>query len=485
MKKISLLLVVLLAAGSAGLYGQMAIGTNFQISGDAKTTAGYDIDDERFGFKNDASANIKIELVSKATTTNSMDDMMEPGWVGWIELKDFKIVIDSDDEDSDLRYKAGECTNVDSDNDGIKKNQAKNNECATDKTSRSGLFIEEPEVTAKIKNGPLFLQIHSAPENKADLVGHIEDDEPDDDDPMGDRRAEGDDDGKDVGLDLGGQGIALGYDSGDLRVVVGVTSDLAWDSDKDADTGSFVVSGDVGVALGPAGLRMQVVQGIKGKNDTDALADATGFGAELATSFGEGRAITLKGGADVVMKNVVDDPDTDVNESMDYEFGASADVALVSMGENSTTVGARYINSSKKNVASDVKVTLADNGGLVDRLGMGLTWGMFDLAGGDTSDTADDVVDDQSDMFLEGKLSYKLDAMGGALTPEATVTLNQVNGKTADVGLKVAAVLTDAVPATEFGLQWETTRLSDIETATGTDEALSGAVTAWAKIVYG
>lgn len=480
MKKISLLLVVLLAAGSAGLYGQMAIGTNFQVSGDAKTTAGYDIDGQRFGFKNDASANIKIELVPKSTTTNDMGDMMEPGWVGSIELKDFRIVIDSDDEDSDLRYKAGECTNVDTDNDGIKKDQANNDACTTNKTSRSGLFIEEPDITAKIKNGPLFLQIHSAPENEADLVAHIEDDENTEDDPMGDRSAEGDDDGKDVGLDLGGQGLALGYDSGDLQVSVGITSDLPWDK-TGTDEGSFVVSGDVGVLLGPAGLKLQVVQGIKGKDDTDANADDTGFGAELGTTFGEGRAVTLRAGADLVMTNVADDKDTPDNESMDWEFGASADVALVSMGDNSTTVGAKYIMSSVKDVASDVMVTLTDAGGLVDRLGMGLTWGMFDISGGQPADDADKLRDDQADMFLEGKLSYKLDAMGGALTPEATVTLNSINGETSDLGLKVAAVLTEAVPATEFGLQWETARLTEVNG----EKASSGAITAWAKIVYG
>ena len=70
MKKLSLLLVVLLAAGSAGLYGQMAIGTNFSISGEATATAGYDIDDEQFGFKNESSANIKIVLVAKQSTNN-------------------------------------------------------------------------------------------------------------------------------------------------------------------------------------------------------------------------------------------------------------------------------------------------------------------------------------------------------------------------------------------------------------------------------
>ena len=71
MKKLSLLLVVLLAAGSAGLYGQMAIGTNFSISGDATATAGYDIDDEQFGFKNEFNSNIKIECSSPSQSTNN------------------------------------------------------------------------------------------------------------------------------------------------------------------------------------------------------------------------------------------------------------------------------------------------------------------------------------------------------------------------------------------------------------------------------
>lgn len=478
MKKISLLLVVLLAAGSAGLYGQMAIGTNFQVSGDAKTTAGYDIDGQRFGFKNDASANIKIELVPKSTTTNDMGDMMEPGWVGSIELKDFRIVIDSDDEDSDLRYKAGECqADLDDPPNGIKEDQRPINTCTTDKTSRSKLFVEEPDITAKIKNGPLFLQIHSAPDNEVNLVSAIEDDENTEDDPTGERAAEGDD--SDLKTDLGGEGLALGYDSGDLQVSVGITSDIPWDK-TGTDEGSFVVSGDVGVNLGPAGLRLQVVQGIKGKDDEHANADDTGFGAELGTVFGEGRAVTLRAGADVVMTNLKDDPKTEKNESMDWEFGASADVALVSMGDNSTTVGAKYIMSSKKEVASDVMVTLTDAGGLVDRLGMGLTWGMFDISGG-IADGSDVLTDNQADMFLEGKLSYKLDAMGGALTPEATVTLNSINGETSDLGLKVAAVLTEAVPATEFGLQWETARLTEVND----EKASSGAITAWAKIVYG
>lgn len=482
MKKLSLLLVVLLAAGSAGLYGQMAIGTNFSLSGEAKTTAGYDIDDSHFGFKNDASADIKIELVAEQSTSNMMgDDMMEPGWVGSIELKDFKIIIDSDDEDSELRYDADQCQ-YDKDGDGVKKDQQAINECTTTKTSRSHLIVEAPDVTAKLKNGPLFLQIHSAPDNKADLVAHIEDDEVSEGDPMGDRTAESDDDGKDVGLDLGGAGIALGYDSGDLKVALGISSSLAWDDKKKPNEGSFVVSADMGVSLGPAGLKLQVVQGLRGDKDTTKNADDTGFGAELSTSFGEGRAIKLTGGADVVMTGEQDDTESPENESMNFEFGAGADVTLVAMDDNKTTLGAKYIYSTVKEVASDVLVELDDSGGLVDRLGMGLTWGLFDINGGSEKADAVNHRNNVMDMFLEGKLSYKLDAMGGALTPQATVTLNQLDDDAADVGLKIAAVLTEAVPATEFGLQWESTQLTDGEGAN--KKAKQGEVTAWAKITY-
>lgn len=485
MKKLSLLLVVLLAAGSAGLYGQMAIGTNFSLSGDAKTTAGYDIDDSHFGFKNDASADIKIELVAEQNTSNMMgDDMMEPGWVGSIELKEFKIIIDSDDEDSELRYDADQCQKDLNDN-GVAKDQQPINDCTAKKTSRSGLIVTAPDVTAKLKNGPLFLQIHSAPDNEADLVKHIEDDEVSEDDPMGDRSAESDDDGKDVGLDLGGAGIALGYDSGDLKVALGISSSLAWDDKKDPDEGSFVVSADMGVSLGPAGLKLQVVQGLKGDgipDDKEKSADDTGFAAELSTSFGEGRAIKLTGGADVVMTGDADLPESTENESMMFEFGASADVTLVAMDDNKTTLGAKYIYSTVKDVASDVMVKLDDSGGLVDRLGMGLTWGLFDINGGNEAVDYINHRNNVMDMFLEGKLSYKLDAMGGALTPQATVTLNQLDDDAADVGLKIAAVLTEAVPATEFGLQWESTQLTDGEGAN--KKAKQGEVTAWAKITY-
>ena len=260
MKKLSLLLVVLLAAGSAGLYGQMAIGTNFSVTGSATATVGYDIDDEQFGFKNESSANIKIGFVFCADdadgdckVNNSEKVDMSGGWYGSIELKDFRIAIDSDEEDStqfvDTTAASGSATWAPYDDVTPHKKGVEQ------KKSRTGLYVIEPTIVAQLKNGPLWLKIFSAPDSKADLVAHIENDAVADDDYA----AESDDDAKDVGLDLAGHGVSVGYTTADLSIALGVMSEVPYDSDselgvkdnakthyldesKDAYDGSHVVS---------------------------------------------------------------------------------------------------------------------------------------------------------------------------------------------------------------------------------------------------
>ena len=448
----------------------------------------------QFGFKNESSANIKIQLVAESSTNNSEMVGME-GWVGTIELNDFKIVIDSDDDASDLRYMAAECQ-IDEDLDEIKEDQPDASICETDKTSRSRLIVTEPSIVAKLKNGPLFLKIFDKPGSAADLVAAVEDDDNTEGDSTalklnGARDAESDDVDLDVGLDLDGAGVTLGYDGGEaLMVAVGIASTQAWDAGK-PDTASFVVSGELAVNLGPAGLKLQVVQGLMGEADTTMKNDDTGVAAELKTTFG---VVELTAGADVNITNDEDMPGNPEDESMYFEVGLGAAVTLAEvmdaegMVTASTKFGADYIYSSEQMVASDVKVTLEDTGGLVDRLSMGLTWGLFDISNGVMDEAnikagymADKLThNDQMDMFVEGKLSYKLDAMGGTLTPEATLTLNQIDDMDATVGLTVKAVLADAVPATEFGLQWATSQLTDTDAMM----AESGAITAWAKISY-
>ena len=83
-------------------------------------------------------------------------------------------------------------------------------------------------------------------------------------------------------------------------------------------------------------------------------------------------------------------------------------------------------------------------------------------------------------MYVSGALDYSLDAMGGTLVPGTTVTVNQIDGGDATVGLELRAVLNGAVPATTFGLKWATDTLFDA----GDAEAEQGTVTLWTKIVY-
>ena len=514
MKKISLLLVVLLAAGSASLYGQMMIGTEFKISGDATATIGYDIDDEQLGFKNESSSNISLELVAEQSANNSEMVGME-GWVGSIELNDFKIVIDPGHDDAHLHLTTSEIMFIRDVSAGgaqaladlvkgdpeaeahaqmilaiyadtyiVGEGRTSNRDAAGNLTPEAqnkidelidsiiaeldggftqhnhGLLVTTPSIVAKLKNGPLWLQIFDAPANEAGLIDAIENDED------GDNAAESDDGANDVHTDLGGQGVTLGYTTDDLGVALGISSDQAYDSDN---MGGWVVSADLDVNVGPADLELQVVQGIQ----TDDLgSDDTGVAGKLTTTFGD---VAISGGADLVMTGDENMADTAENESLLFEVGLGVDVSLTA----NTMFGADYIYSSKQSVASDVEVVLSDKSGLVDRLSMGLTWGLFDINNGDADGAATE--NDISDMFVKGSLDYQLDAMGGTLTPGAEVTINQVDDGDATVDLTVKAVLTDAVPATEFGLKWNTADLVGIDDA----EPQQGTITAWAKITYG
>ena len=512
MKKLSLLILAF-AAGSASLYGQMMIGTEFMISGDATATFGYDIDAEKFGFKNESNSNIKLEFVSKQSADNA-EMVGMGGWVGSIELNDFKIVIDPDHDDAALHLTAseikfirdvaaggaqalrdltkddpeaaaaaqdilailadtkivgeGRTTNYDASDNLTTEAQAEIDklfDTIVDELDGAftqhnhGLLVTSPSIVAKLKNGPLWLQIFDAPRNEAGLVDAIENDED------SDYVAESDDTANDVHTNLSGQGVTLGYTTNDLDVWFGVTSDEAYDSAKEY---GFAVSGGVGVNVGSADLKLQVVQGLQSEG---AGSEETGVAGKLTTTFG---SVKLSGAADYRITGQEDKVDTREDEAQQYEVGLGADVMLTA----NTEFGADYLYSSKQNVASDVEVVVSDKGGLVDRLSMGLTWGLFDLANGKEGGPATENA--VSDMLVKGNLGYDLDAMGGSLTPSVEVTINQIDDMESEVALTLKAVLKDAVPATEFGLKWVTDRLVDANDK----EREAGTITAWAKISY-
>ena len=515
MKKLSLLLVVLLAAGSAGLYGQMAIGTNFSVSGDATATVGYDIDDEQFGFKNEFNSDISIGLVwctNEASmadenedgmiggtfgncTVNNSDKVGSSGWVGTIELKDFRVIIDSntfgDDEDSPEFLTAGERYG---DNPYI-MGATKPSE-ATKK--RSSLFVDPPTIVAKLQNGPLYLQIFDKPASEADLIAHIENDED------GDNAAESNDDKKDVGLNLDWPGVTVGYTTADLSIAIGIASEQPYDSaavkddlatkivdETKAETaGSHAVSAVLNVNVGPAKLDLAFVQGLETGDDADEVADDsdddTAVGVKLTTDFG---AVALVAGADVVMTGVDDIEGTVQNEAMMWEAGGSATVTLTP----NTSLKSSFIHSTNSKAATDVEVVLSDKSGLVEDLSLGVTWGLFDITGGaeDQVGPTDDLVNDKSDLFLQADLGYTIhlgddmddDEMmmkGPTLTPSTKVTVNQIDGGDATVGMELQGLLENAIPATTFGMKWATTQLLDTDTIA----AKQGVVTFWTKIKY-
>jgi uncharacterized membrane protein len=414
MKKISLLLVVLLAAGSAGLYGQMAIGTEFSVSGEATATLGYDLDTEQLGFSNSSEANISVELVAEQSSSVAGEGT---GWVGTIELVDFAISLDAGEGEVD-----------------------------------DGLVITDPSVTAKLVNGPLYLQISDAPGNEAGLIDAVENDED------GDNAAESDDGENDVHTDLGGSGITIGYTTDDFSVALGVSSEEEYGSDTE---GSWAISADVAVNVGDADLELQVVQGIAAGGDTDD----TGVAVKISTTFGD---VTLSGGADI---NLAGD-----GADATYDIGLGADVALT----DTTTFSSSMIYSSETDVGSDLEVTLSDEGGLVEGLELSLTWGLFDLANGDDDDAAEDTENDEMDMLLIGDISFDMSALGGTLSPGVEIAVNQIDGADATVGLTLKAVLTEAVAGAEIGLKWSTDVLFDA----GDTDAETGVVELYTTIVY-
>jgi hypothetical protein len=492
---------------------------------------GYDIDDEQFGFKNESNSDINIGIVwcteeasmadenedgliggkfGKCTANNS-DKVGMSGWVGSIELKDFRIVIDSgkfgDDDETHKFLTAGE-RHLYEDNPYVMGAVKKTREQAF---LRSGLYVAAPTIVAELKNGPLFLRIFGKPDSQADLIPHIEEDKPTLLKPLGDVDAESQDKDQDVGLRYKNHhGIKVGYTTADLTVALAISSEYAYDADvaKDDpetkiknettgtdknDHGSIAIGADLKVNVGPATLDLSFVQGLENANepieDSDP-DDDTGIGVKLTTDFGD---VSLSAGADVLMTGENDIEGTDKNEAMEWEAGGNATVTLT---EN-TSLKSGFIHSIKPSVATDVKVVLSDKSGLVEDLSLDLTWGMFDIVGGEATDAKGmpKALDenDQADLLLEADLSYAIpvggtDDMGDdemmtkgpTLTPGTKVTVNQLDGGDATVGLEVRAILTDAVPATTFGLKWATKRLFDAADM----DAEQGTVTLWTKIVY-
>ena len=222
----------------------------------------------------------------------------------------------------------------------------------------------------------------------------------------------------------------------------------ATEEDESAKKGDWYANGDIEVDIGPAEVKLQVVQTIKGDDSDPAKGTETGFGAKITGDLGD---LSLSAGADVVLTRATDD----AAGTTDYELGAGLGFAL----STGTKLDAEYVYATDKEVASDVYVSLKGDGmGLIENLSLGLSWGLFDIANGnaDAPDTLTGKThNDKSDMMVNANLGYGLEALGGKLTPSIDVTLNRVDDDTSQVDTELRLVLTEAIPMAELGMKWK------------------------------
>jgi hypothetical protein len=392
MRKVSLLTTALLLLGSFALFAQMndeGSGLPFEISGDATVTFGYNLDSGGMGFTNSSSSSVSVTLVGEQSSSAGEGD----SWHGWIELSDFQIKLDSDDLTT----------------------------------------ITAPGVEAKIISGPLWIRVF---DNDGMSIGQVSIVEDDADDDYG---AQGDDDGLDIAPDLtDAGGTSVGFSNDMLSVAGHIASETTWEDPATPDDG-WSVGVDGSATFGPITVKADVIIALEQDNNLFGA----GIGLALDLPLGDTMNLAVSGGADL--------QDDDVSE-MIMEFGGTLTLEL----SETTSLGAAFISgvvATEGGPDTDLEVTFAEDGGMVENLTVNLLFGLYNLidGGGD-------------EILLSADLGYGLTVMEDAtLTPALGVDYSSTDGVDT-IGVEVSATLAGAIPNTEFVLTWAT---ADVENNSG------------------
>jgi hypothetical protein len=276
MKKITLVLALLLTFGLFSATAQDAV-----VTGSATATVGFDLEDSTFGIVNSASSTLDLTLSTGTVAKEMMD-----GWYGWIELASFKIAFDEVDH----------------------------------------FVVTAPTVTAKIINGPMYIQIWALDGFATDVVVEVED---------GVYAVEGDDDGIDVGTDLanGSGGFTFGYTADAFNVKLYFATETGYGLDDSENNAHFILGADAGITAGPATIGLAVVRGI-------GVEETLGLGATLSLPIDP---VTLK----VYF-------DAQLPDGGDFAYEARADVDLA---VGPAKVGVDFIYGEA--VGMDLETTVA------------------------------------------------------------------------------------------------------------------------------
>jgi hypothetical protein len=136
MKKFTLLVVVLLCFGLVGAFGQMLVEPTIEV--EASSTFGGQLDEMVAGIDNDASATLAFTIYEEST-----EEFGEGDVYGWIELEDFEIDFDAEN-----------------DGDG------------SDVLVDDAVTINPGEITAKVIFGNAYINITSA-DDDVDQAGDV------------------------------------------------------------------------------------------------------------------------------------------------------------------------------------------------------------------------------------------------------------------------------------------------------------------------
>ena len=419
MRKIALLLAFLLAAGSAGVFAETAISTDFSISGDASLKFAYDLATGGFGFTNSATGDISLTLASGDATNDPGSD-----WRGVISLTGFKIDIGSG-AGADFTGVTG----LDDDeflllDDATAANSTEADLLETG-TADSDILVTDPSVEAYITNGDIKIWVYDHPTNSATQVAAVED---------ADSGAENED--SDIGTDLsenGGVKVAFGFDPVDISVGLTTLNDETGDPEDQ----EFQLSATLDASFDPITVGVSLAQDLG-----TSQGGATIIGSKVGGTFGPA---TVSVGVDV---------DTNAEN---FEAGGGVDLTVV----DGVDVGVDFIYSDNTAVALDAEVAVGL--GIIDGLDIDLAAGLYDLAGGDTTAGADTRQDDELDVSIGVDVSFATDALGGSLTTAVGFDTDTINGGDATNGADLTVTLAGQIPNTEFVLAWSDSDLSEFD----------------------
>jgi hypothetical protein len=360
-------------------------------------------------------------VVSFVPEQTIASDMMD-GWHGYIEFADLSVEYDFDGV---IRY-FGAIIGEDTDDDQIA-------DTFTDYNNLPVILVTDPDITAKITNGTIWIQVYNDPGfDGVDLVEPIEDDT-DVSSPGGDWAAEDEEAEDDIDQNLTeGGGITIGYDSDMIDVEVYI-ADYDGYSDAADVADDWIFGAKVAVVASGAELTVVIGKGIEGTNV--AATDDDELNVAASASY------TLDAGMMTVVPYVGFDGYQTTAVDFVFEFAGGVDVTFTNddeVGVHAFYSGRDFGGEMSEGFDVELVVTEDAEAGFVPGLGVDVMFGYYDLGG-----TGD------ADMLLNLDAEY----MFGDIVPFVGFDYDAPGG--ADAIIKVdAGVKYTGIPMTTILAQW-------------------------------